>query len=128
MYPGDAAATLNLSKPRLCPEDSLEVECTSRNTSLVEWSSNSSETFIITCDKNDPPIRNIKVGSIRVSIRRNYVSITSVLICNLRVEARELPKNLPLTYTCLNVDIGVTASGSVEVAGTYTVSQYNFTK
>ena len=114
---GETAVNLTISKARLCPQDYVQVNCSARNTSLIEWSINRLVT--VTCYKNDPPVHNISVDGIRIFIQTNYFNQTSVLNCDFKINARELPKNQPLFYTCQNVDIGVTAARSFEVEGTH---------
>ena len=107
----------------ICPEDDLRLECTARNSSIIEWSSNNNFYFTY-CQKNDPPVRNDTIGATQIiTVKTNYSDETSdsTLICSLDIQARALPTNQQLTFTCLNVDIGIRASASFEVAGILTL-------
>ena len=110
---GDNATQLINSNGLLCPTDDLKLECTARNTSIIELHSNIYNGSI-QCRNDSPPMRILNITDVGYVV---YSNVTSVLICSLTVKARELPINQQLSFTCLNIDIGVRATASFEVTG-----------
>ena len=74
---------------------------------------------MIFCQKNDPSIRNVPTNDVGVTVpvETNYSDASYMLWCSLEIKAKKLPKNQPLRFTCLNVDIGISATDQIEVAG-----------
>ena len=109
-----------LSATWLCPDDDqiLRIKCTARNTSIVSWHSNIKSNFAL-CRRSDTSVRSIIVDGIRVGVKTNYSDDRFLLGCDLEIVAAELPANRMLSFTCQNVDVGISETGSVEVLGKY---------
>ena len=111
------------NKTEICPEDRINVTCTARNTSIIQWSSRSLSNGQIHCIRSDPIRRNDTMGNTVVDIFTEYsaadISGNTVLTCSLSFVASKLPINEQLSLVCLNVDIGVreVATISLQTAG-----------
>ena len=115
----DNATNIVLPNTLLCPEDDLRVECTARNTSIIQWSSSAfkSDNFAL-CQRDDPSIRNYTTSDgIGIVVEAHYSASTFVLACNLEIKASQLPMDQQLLFTCHNVDIGISKNGTSEVSG-----------
>ena len=110
----------------ICPEDRINVTCTARNTSIIQWSGRSLANGQIHCIRSDPVRRNDTIGNTIVDIFTEYsaadVNGNTVLTCSLSFIASELPINEQLSLMCLNVDIGVreVATITLQITGMYT--------
>ena len=100
----------------LCPEDYLRLECTARNTSALTLNNN----FVnlnVPCQRNDLPVRNTTIAGVEVAVLKVYSP--GSLICSFVLKAGELPRNQQLSITCLNVDIGISATTYLIVEGNH---------
>ena len=121
---------LNESIFNLCPDTDLMFECTVKNSSSIQWSSNTNTTSQpqpVLCENTDHPgpVDSIVIGGIQVDVEKNYSNETSILTCSLDVKAGELPRNQQLSVTCLNVDIGISATAFFQVIGIQSFSSHN---
>ena len=118
-----ATELLLTNATKICPEDSISVACTARNTSLIKWSSNLHNRPLY-CENNDPAVRNITINSGDINIFTDYLATSasgdSVLTCSLTIMASELPVDQQISLECLNVDIGVPQASTItfQITGT----------
>ena len=115
------------NKTKICPDDRINITCTARNTSIIQWSSRNLSNRQVHCIRSDPVMRNDTIGNTNVDILTEYSAAdlngNTVLTCRLSFIASELPLNQQLLLVCLNVDIGVreVATFTLQIAGMYSM-------